>query len=509
MKPAGPTRRTTESMNAAGGAPGKAPSRVFKIVARIGIGAVLIALIAGVWLRHVTTDIPRALTKDHVQPSAILFDNVRIISMVPSLPDAEDGRAVLVIGDRIAEVGPAGQLSVPKDAQVVDGTGHTLIPGLIDAHIHLNDEAELAAYLAHGVTGLRNMSGYPFHLRLSQRIAAGAVLGPDFITTGQMLNGRGPNETVLQRTVSTGQEARTAVRKQYDAGYRALKIYSNLNSETFDAILDEASRLGMSVAGHSPEGARTAGVPGEKPFELAWEASTGRGLTTLEHIETIVWHSLRDDLDEVKMRATAARLSASGDAVTPTLIAHKRLVLIAETNGAYLDRQGSETINPLTRYFERGSEEFWSGVDPSGYERPHADFFLTATGFLHEAGVPLIAGTDSGSFGIIPGASLADELELLVEAGLTPHAALASATRVSADILGFKRTGVIAPGYRANLVLLRADPLDQIDAVAFPSGVMIGGQWIDETELDELRAAAADTSFARSLWRVLEMKVAE
>lgn len=484
-------------------------SRTAKIVIRVAIGILLVAAAAGVWLRLAITDIPSALQKDQAPPSGVLFDNVRIVSMVPGNPDAEDGRAVLVIGDRITQVGAAGQLQAPESVQVIDGTGHTLIPGLIDAHIHLNDEAELAAYLAHGVTGVRNMSGYPFHLRLSERIKAGTLLGPDFITTGQMLNGRGPNETVLQRTVSNEEEARTAVRKQYEAGYRALKIYSNLNRESFDAVLDEASKLGMSVTGHSPEGVRTAGIPKQKPFDLEWEASVGRGLTTLEHIETIVWHSLRDNLDEAKMRSVAARLAASGDAVTPTLIAHKRLVLIAETKGAYLDRPGSDTINPLTRYFERGSEEFWSGVDTSGYERPHADFFLTATGLLHEAGVPLIAGTDSGSFGIIPGASLADELELLVASGLSPHAALASATRVSAEILGFERTGVIAPGYRGNLVLLPEDPLGQIGAVELPLGVMIGGYWLDETELEEMRAAAADTSFTRSLWRVVEMKVAD
>lgn len=427
--------------------------------------------------------------------------------MAPDAPDAEDARAVLVMGDRIAEIGAAGELLAPEGVPVVDGRGYTLIPGLIDAHIHLNDEAELAGYLAHGVTGVRNMSGYPFHLRLSERIGSGALLGPDLITTGRILNGRGPNENVLQQTVTTADDARAAVRRQYAAGYRALKIYSNLTGEAFAAILDEAGQLGMSVVGHSPEGVRIRGIPREKPFDLPWEESLGRGLTTLEHIETIVWHGLRDNLDENRMRELAVRLAASGEAVTPTIIAHKRLVLIAETKGAYLNRPGSETINPLTRFFSRDSAEYWSSVDPSEYEGPHAAFFLTATRLLHEAGVPLIAGTDSGSFGIIPGASLAGELELLVEAGLSPLDALAAATRINAEALGFERTGVIAPGYRANLVLLVDDPLKRIGSVEFPAGVMIGGKWLDEAGLEEMRGAARDTSFIRSLWRVLEMKL--
>lgn len=474
---------------------------------RIGIGVVFVFAITIAWLWYVIGDIPNALEPNKSRPAGVLIDNVRLISMVPGAPESENARAVLVIGDRITEIGAAGELHAPEGARVIDGLGYTLIPGLIDAHIHLSDEAELAGYLAHGVTGVRNMSGYPFHLRLSQKIEAGTLLGPDFMTTGPILNGHGPNETVLQQTVMTPDEARAAVRKQHKAGYRALKVYSNLSHEPFEAILDEAGQLGMSVTGHSPEGVRTAGIPRQKPFDLPWESSLGRGFTTLEHIETIVWHSLRDDLDENKMREVAAQLAASGDAVTPTLIAHKRLVLIAETKGAYLNRPGSDTINPLTRFFERGSEEYWSHVDPSGYEAPHAEFFLTATRLLYEAGVPLIVGTDSGSFGIIPGASLAEELSLLVAAGIPPYNALASATRISADVLGFEDSGVIAPGYRANLILLPEDPLTQIGAVEFPIGVMSGGYWLDDIELEAMRNSAKDTSFVRSLWRVLEMKL--
>lgn len=474
---------------------------------RIGIGAVFAIAIAAAWLWYVVSDRPDALTPDPVRPTAVLLDNVRLVSMVPGASETEESRAVLIIGDRITEVGAAGTLRAPVGARVVDGRGRTLIPGLIDAHIHLNDEAELAGYLSHGVTGVRNMSGYPFHLRLAEQIGSGALIGPDFMTTGRILNSEGPNEIVLQRTVTTGDEARAAVRSQHDAGYRALKVYSNLTAEAFDAILDEARSLGMSVAGHSAEGKRSPGIPRRKPFDLSWEQSLGRGMTTLEHIETIVWHGLRDDLDEGKMRALAARLAASGEVVTPTLIAHRRLVSIAETKGAYLDQPGSDTINPLVRFFERGSEEFWSGVDPAEYEGPHAEFFLKATGLLHRAGVPLIVGTDSGSFAIVPGASLTRELELLVAAGLSNHDALAAATRLSAQTLGFERTGMIAPGYRANLVLLSGDPLKQIAAVEAPVGVMIAGHWLGESELEAMRDSARDGSFVRSLWRVLEMKM--
>ena len=470
-----------------------------------------IFLLTTAWLWYIIGDIPGALEPDNSRPAGVLIDNVRLISMVPGAPESEDERAVLVMGDRITEIGAAGELSTPEGVRIVDGLGYTLIPGLIDAHIHLSDEAELTGYLAHGVTGVRNLSGYPFHLRLSEKIRTGALLGPDFITTGQILNGHGPNETVLQHTVTTDEEARAAVRKQYRAGFRALKVYSNLNPEAFEAILDEAAQLGMSVSGHSPEGVRTAGIPIEKPFDIPWEASLGRSFTTLEHVETLVWHSLRDNLDREKMRSVAAALARSGEALTPTLYAHKRLVLVAESEGAYLNRPGSDMINPLVTWFSKDAAQFWSQVDPSVYEGPRAGFYLTATGLLHEAGVPLLTGSDSGVFGIIPGESIARELELLVASGLSPYEALNSATRLNAEILGFEKTGMILPGYRANLVLVPNDPLTDIGAVEFPSGVMIGGHWLDERALDAMKSAARGSGvsiFFRSLMRVIEMKLA-
>ena len=481
-------------------------TKVGKAGIGIAIATAIIAPILLVWLWHIVTDFPEPLEPDPHQSAGVLIDNVRLISMVPGAPNAEDAHAVLVIGDCIVQVGATGELTAPEGVRTVDARGYTLIPGLIDAHIHLSDEAELAGYLAHGVTGLRNVSGYPFHLPLARRIREGLILGPNFVTTGQILNSRGPNQNPLQRTVTTDAEARAAVRDQYNAGFRRLKLYSNLSRDAFEAILEEADALGMRVMGHTPEGARSAGIPREKPFEIPWEASLGRGFTTFEHIETLVWHSLRGELDENRMREVAARLAASGEAVATTLIAHKRLVLIAETQGEYLERPGSDTISPLIRLAQQGDAEYWGQADPSAYEGPRAEFYLTATRLLHEAGVPLLAATDAGIFAIIPGASMARELELLVEAGLSPHQALASATRISAKVLGFEQTGIIAPGYRANLVLLPEDPLTRIGAVEFPAAVMLGGYWMDDVKLEQLREAARDTSLIRSFWRALQMK---
>lgn len=476
--------------------------------AAAAIGLVLIGF--AIWLWFIVKQRPVVLQPDAARPIGVLFNNVRVLSMVDESSVSPNMQAVLVMGDRISKIGAVGDVEAPQGVQVIDGQGKTLMPGLIDAHIHLHDETELAAYLAHGVTGVRNMSGYPFHLRLIAQKATGQLVAPDLLTTGPMLNSDGPNAVILQTTVNTAEEARLAVRKQHQAGYRHLKVYSNLKPAAFAAILEEAALLQMTVSGHSPEGERSKGIPRNKPFEVPWEASLGKGLTTLEHIETIVWHGLRDELSAEKMAALAKTLAQSGEAVTPTLIAHKRLVLIAQSKGAYLTRPGSDMMNPLVTWFASGAQQFWSNMDASVYEAPHAEFFLKATGLLHQAGVPLLTGTDSGSFGIIPGESVARELELLVTAGLSPYAALTSVTRRNAQVLGLEKTGQILPGYRANLVLLAKDPLTDVAVVEHPVGVMIDGYWLDEQKLAAMKQAARNskvTVFFRSLVRVIEMKL--
>lgn len=461
------------------------------------------------WLGLAMTGYPSALKSNREAPPAILFDNVRIVSMVPGAPDAEDNRAVLIVGDTIKEIGPAGSLQAPAGTLQFDASGKTLIPGLIDAHVHVWDEAELAGYLAHGVTGIRNLSGMPFHLPLKERIESGKILGPDFLTTGPILNSAGPNQSELQQIVETADDARQAVRAHYDAGYRILKVYSNLRREPYEAILDEAQSLGMAIAGHTPEGTRSAGIPNEQPFEIAFEDALPRGFQTIEHVESIVWHGLRDTLDEEAMRILAKKIAASGTVVTPTLIAHDNLVRVARSDGAYLDRPGVDTINPFLLFMDKGTRDFWSAQDPDRREAPRAEFYLKATRIMHEAGVPLILGTDAGIFTNIPGSSVTRELELYVEAGLTPHDALAAATRSGADALGWEKTGQIAPGYRANLVLLFDDPLKDVSAVEFPIGVMVRGYWLDEAGIEKLQDGARETSFLRSARRAIEMTLSQ
>ncbi|PQA87269.1 amidohydrolase family protein [Hyphococcus luteus] len=469
---------------------------------RVGLGLGFIVAAAAVWLGFAMTGYPSALKPMRAAP-AILIDNVRLVSMAPGAPQAEENRSVLVRSGLIEAVGPAGSLEAADDAVRIDGAGRTLMPGLIDAHVHIWDEAELAGYLAHGVTGVRNMSGMPFHLPLIERIEAGRMLGPDMITTGPILNSPGANAQANHLLVVTAEEARAAVAEQYEDGYRLIKVYSNFYRAPYEAVLDEAQKRGMKVTGHTPEGAREEGMPYEKPFSIAFEESLGRGLQTIEHVESIVWHGLRDDLDEEKMRALAEKIAASGDAVTPTLIAHDNLMRVAQSKGDYLNRPDAETVNPVLRMIDAGAYDFWSSRDVTEYGLPHRAFHLKATKMLHEAGVTLVAGTDAGIFTNIPGSALTRELELLVEAGLTPYEALETATVNAAGALGFEKTGQIAPGFRANLILVGGDPLENVSLVENPDAVIVRGIYLDADKLGDLRKGARQTSVPRSARRVI------
>lgn len=476
-----------------------------RLLESTGVALLALLIAASTWLAFELTGYPGALRPPRGEPRATLIENVRVVSMVPGAPEALERQSVLVVDGVIAEVGASGEVSSPTGGRVIDGQGRTLLPGLIDAHVHLWDEAELAGYLAHGVTSVRNTSGMPFHRPLAERIASGRILGPDLVTTGPILNSPGRNQRSIQQLVVTADEARAAVQAQADAGYDTLKLYSNLTPEAYVAILAEARARGMRIVGHTPEGVRGEGVPQQRPFEIAFEDVLDDGYVTIEHTESIVWHGLRDRLDEEAMAALAQRIAASGVVVTPTLTAHANLVRVAESRGAYLSRPGVETINPLLRLMEADAYAFWSAQDPQAREGPRAAFYLVATRMMHEAGVPLIAGSDAGIFTSIPGSELTRELELLVEAGLTPFEALAAATVTAGPPVGLPDRGQIAPAYRANLILVSGDPLTNVSTVENPDAVMIGGVWLDEIELAELREGARQTSIARSALRSLSL----
>lgn len=459
-------------------------------------GALLIVAVGLGWLLRPPSELRKLPPRE-----AVRIENVHVL-------DPESGIArlsvVTVREGKIVSVETASAAApAPKDLRVLDGEGGYLSPGLFDAHVHVFDEAELAAYLVAGITTVRNMSGMPFHVERAKEIEAGTLLGPTLYTSGPILNSPGPNAQVNHALVLTAEEARTEVHAQHAAGYDFLKVYSNLYAPAYSAVLEEARALGMPIAGHSPEGERKAGIPEEAPFEIPLEAVLDDGFQTLEHVETLVWHGLRDVPSPEGLAELAKKIGAAKVAVTPTLVAHENLVRMARSRGALAERPGIETLNPVMWMVDEGSRVFWASQDPDAREAARVDVHLELTRRLHEAGVPLVAGSDAGIFVNIPGASLRRELMLLGRAGLSADESLEAATSVAAEVLGFEDRGRIAPGLRADLVWLRADPRADLEVFAHPEAVWVDGRRLDRTRLDELEALARAPSFLRTLVRAL------
>ncbi|QIQ86774.1 amidohydrolase family protein [Erythrobacter sp.] len=435
---------------------------------------------------------------------ALLLRDVAVLDLSGAQAQLAEGRSVLVEDGTITRIAAAGTIMPPDGARVVDGAGRMVMAGLVDMHVHVWDEASLGAYLAAGVTTVRNASGMPFHLRLAGRIERGEVLGPRLVTTGPILNSPGPNAQVNHHMVATAEEARAAVRAHHAAGFRRLKVYSNLTREAYEAVRDEADLLGMTIMGHTPEGERRPGMPYRKPFDIAFEEVLDDGFVTIEHVESIVWHGLRDGRDAGEGRALARRIAEAGVPVDATLLAFYNLLRVAETKGEYLTRPGTERINPLLVATSGAEYERWSNEDPARH-REAFEFYKAMTRMLHEEGVLMVAGSDAGIFTNIPGVSLHDELRLLVEAGIAPADALRMATLNAARVLGEEgEWGSVAEGQRADLLLLGGDPRADLAVLAEPEAVIVAGRFLDRAALAEMGRSSAEHDVARTQANLVE-----
>ena len=430
------------------------------------------------------------------ETGSLLITNARLVDLSGETPSILDEASLLVRDGRIAAIGDASaRFEAP---QVIDAEGRTITPGLADMHVHVWDEAELGAYMSYGVTTIRNLSGMPFHLDLAREIDAGERIGPRLLTSGPILNSAGPNAQLNHKMVEDTDAARAAVDWQAQAGFTRIKVYSNLRPEAYAAILEAARAHGMAVTGHTPEGERRPGMPLTEAFDIPFEDILDDGFETIEHVESIVWHGLRSRHDEAAARALARKIVAAGVPVTPTRVAHRNLLRMAETRGDAGRREGMDLLNPFVQAMEQPVKDRWANSSSSRLAENVA-FQARVTGIFNEEGVLLVAGSDAGIFINVPGQSLVDELALLVDAGLEPYEALQTATWNAALILGEEaRHGCMANGCAADLVMYTCDPLQDIACVGDLMAVVRAGRWLSRDDLFALREAAKRHDIART-----------
>lgn len=469
-------------------------------------------------------------------PLAITHVTVVDVETGGRLPD----RTVIVRSDRITAVGPSAEVAVPDGAVVVDGAGRFLIPGLWDMHAHVLNRWEWTAPLAvaFGVTGVRDMAnGGPLadvH-RIREDVAAGRTVGPRVAAfAGPLVDGE-PAIFDEYLAVGTEAEVRAVVDSLADGGVGLIKVYTRLPRDLFLAIVARAQERGLPVGGHVPLALTTAEASdaGMWSVEHAYrhrlacadaeeemraallrqiDAEARRDWATYEAIEDSTFRLGLETYSPERCRALGERFARNGTWFVPTLVEMRSRFRPEDPFSLAFD---SLFTQPWLRAVPRRLVARWrdemafqvgrrAGVADSDakWEAVNADRAreietrLRMVGDLHRGGAGLLAGTDGAvAFPlVVSGYSVHEELALLVQAGLSPLEALRTATLNPARALG--RTddlGTVAPSKLADLVLLDADPLEDIAHTARIRAVVLDGRLLDRAALDDLidQAAAA------------------
>lgn len=452
-----------------------------------------------------------AACREVVVPSADLA-LVHATIVDPVEGTREPDRTILVEAGRIVAVAPSSRVRIPEGSRVVDATGRFVIPGLWDTHVHSawNPAWHFPLLLAHGVTSVRNMhttvdTALELTAAVKRRLADGELLGPRFLANGPIVDGEPPIQegSVNARTPAEG---RAIVDSLVAGGADFIKVYSNLRRDVYLAIADQARLRGIPLDGHvpwqvPPEEAAAAGQrTTEHLFGVTVGCSSAADSLRAGHLALLGQdpESVPGDWFFSFLRALSATRKESGCAGVVAAYARAGVAVVPTVVAAavFADPSlvlGDSALRDLIPAAVRGQ---WTGIAGSGFFQEAVGPLavpqsLDNLGLLHSAGVRILAGTDLGNPFVVPGASLHDELGFLVRAGLTPLEALRTATIHPARVFGLADSlGAVAPGMLADLVLLDADPLDDIANARAVAGVVLGGRFLDRAELGRMVAKA-------------------
>lgn len=436
-----------------------------------------------------------------VHAAVIPMDEERVLS----------NQTVIVANGEIVEIGPASKVRPPATARRIEARGRYLLPALSDMHVHLLGESWNAAmppalklaredipfedflfpYVAMGVTTVQVLMATPEDLDVRQRIERGDMLGPRMILA-RMIDG--PERAwppPLNTWVASAAEAREAVLRAKADGYDKIKVYSFLNKESYDAVIATANELHMEAMGHVP-------------MALSVEYVIESGQNAIAHSEELAKHARAYDAEQVDYYA--ALLAESGTWMIPTLTTTDSFL-------KYFDDPDGIYARPGAEYFRHPMQlALWKFLDENLYSQipaehraklraAYVDFQRPLTRAVRDKGGRLLAGSDALMLGLFAGHSLHGELRALVDAGLTPFEALMTATVNPAQYLGESdKAGAIEKGKRTDLLLLDANPLEDVSSAARIAGVLMRGRWISRAEIDkklqEIAAAQAEASSA-------------
>ncbi len=413
-------------------------------------------------------------------------------------------QTVVVRNGVITALGDAAKIKVPKNAIRVAGAGKYLIPGLVDMHTHLLSDSdeypdsiapdELKVMVANGVTTVRFMIGTPELLALRRRSANREIVAPTIYVASPHLTGR---EQGNDHVVKTPEEAREAVRRSKAAGYDFIKVTTFIDAPVYEAAVDEAAKLKIRVVGHADS--RFVGVErawkarqqiehldGYMELLLTDDAKKAGSVSDLYIYRIESWASL-DHIDESKIADVARKTVAANPFVDPTQHFMKNAFGLPRS-------EASIRAQPDLRFYPVAAQDQWLQfyrknkmlnevpVDKRARWIGLRDKLIVA---IYKAGGKIMAGSDTPEFLFLYGFSLHRELKALSDAGLPNYAVLEAGTRNAHESLGtIGRSGTVEKGKQADLVLLNANPLDDIRATEDRAGVMLKGVWYAQTELN-------------------------
>ena len=413
-------------------------------------------------------------------PAPIAITNVTVLPM--SRQAVLPGQTVLIEQGKIQKIGPVGQLKIPANAVVVNGKGKYLLPGLVDMHAHLpgaeGTRHSLGNYfalnLASGVTGLRSMRGDASHLRWRDSLRRSSAPASHLYLATPVFT---------RDKAYAARQALPLLRRYQASGYDFVKYLGGMTAPQYDSLLADARSVGLKVAGHAPR----SGLRGAVAARMA----------SIEHIEAFAEAYQRDS---VEFKQLAAQIAANHLFTCPDLFWYEATGLQYSLERLQ-QLPGLAYVAPeLRRDWQAWGEAKRQQLQPAGVSTAaHAQLTATLRAYrqafrlMHEAGVQFLVSPGDGPY-VVPGFGMAEELELFVGHGLSPYEALRAATYNAAAWFGeTAQRGTVESGKAADLVLLDANPLENIANVRRVHGVVLAGRWLPASQLLAAKPAAAPT----------------